>query len=103
MMFDKRSKKKTDCELVNLRINLEEAKNENSTVLQVLTLPQMVRFPKLVFSGAGKYSKQTLRCGEADINSRQVGEGSGGEAPGEYIQTQVCPLRCLVTGTIIIG
>ena len=37
MMFDKRSKKKTDCELVNLRINLEEAKNENSTVLQVLT------------------------------------------------------------------
>ena len=30
-----RSKKKTDCELVNLRINLEEAKNENSTVLQV--------------------------------------------------------------------
>lgn len=31
-----RSKKKTDCELVNLRINLEEAKNENSTVLQEL-------------------------------------------------------------------
>ena len=26
---------KTDYELVNLRINLEEAKNENSTVLQV--------------------------------------------------------------------
>ena len=37
-MFVKRSKKKTDCELVNLRINLEEAKNENSTVLQVLTI-----------------------------------------------------------------
>ena len=30
-----RSKVKTDYELVNLRINLEEAKNENSTVLQV--------------------------------------------------------------------
>merc|ERR1712241_907915 len=31
-----RSKVKTDYELVNLRINLEEAKNENSTVLQEL-------------------------------------------------------------------
>merc|ERR1711942_213726 len=31
-----RSKIKTDYELVNLRINLEEAKNENSTVLQDL-------------------------------------------------------------------
>ena len=40
--FVKRSKKKTDCELVNLRINLEEAKNENSTVLQVvLTSPRL--------------------------------------------------------------
>ena len=44
MMFDKRSKKKTDCELVNLRINLEEAKNENSTVLQVLTTPRWWEF-----------------------------------------------------------
>ena len=35
MLLLTRSKKKTDCELVNLRINLEEAKNENSTVLQV--------------------------------------------------------------------
>ena len=30
-----KSKVKTDYELVNLRINLEEAKNENSTILQV--------------------------------------------------------------------
>lgn len=30
-----RSKTKTDYELVNLRIDLEEAKNENSLVLQV--------------------------------------------------------------------
>ena len=30
-----KSKVKTDYELVNLRINLEEAKNENATILQV--------------------------------------------------------------------
>ena len=37
-----RSKVKTDYELVNLRINLEEAKNENSTVLQVKWLKLIV-------------------------------------------------------------
>lgn len=48
MRFVKRSKKKTDCELVNLRINLEEAKNENSTVLQVvLTYPRMAVWIKI--------------------------------------------------------
>ena len=43
MLFVKRSKKKTDCELINLRINLEEAKNENSTVLQVLTTTPQIQ------------------------------------------------------------
>ena len=60
MLFVKRSKKKTDCELINLRINLEEAKNENSTVLQVLTSPRPGEGIKNIFAGVGKYSKQAL-------------------------------------------
>ena len=48
-MFVKRSKKKTDCELVNLRINLEEAKNENSTVLQVLIFRDLDTGTKIYF------------------------------------------------------
>ena len=43
MLLLTRSKKKTDCELVNLRINLEEAKNENSTVLQVSLINSSIK------------------------------------------------------------
>ena len=52
-----RSKKKTDCELVNLRINLEEAKNENSTVLQVWPFFTLEGERNLIYIlGVGKYS-----------------------------------------------
>ena len=56
-----RSKVKTDYELVNLRINLEEAKNENSTVLQVsfLIIVRASGFKPFLFSGVRKYSQQT--------------------------------------------
>merc|ERR1719369_1303820 len=47
-----KSKVKTDYELVNLRINLEEAKNENSTILQELenTRNKLVDAEKLIES-----------------------------------------------------
>ncbi len=57
-----RSKVKTDYELVNLRINLEEAKNENSTVLQVTSAnacSQSMAIETFIISGVGKYSQQT--------------------------------------------
>ena len=43
---------KTDYELENLRINLEEAKNENSTVLQVVLVSN------LVFYSRKRYNKE---------------------------------------------
>ena len=44
-----KSKIKTDYELVNLRINLEEAKNENATVLQVQRTTPLTGTDKHVF------------------------------------------------------
>lgn len=80
-----RSKKKTDCELVNLRINLEEAKNENSTVLQELENTRnklsdaeklISTQDKLVKDLEEKLQENTFRLSDDkhDVSDRVLGE-----------------------------
>merc|ERR1712241_875077 len=90
-----RSKKKTDCELVNLRINLEEAKNENSTVLQELENTRnklsdaeklISTQDKLVKDLEEKLQENTFRHRSSDATnavSDRVPSGEGGSDCGD--------------------
>merc|ERR1719350_1543699 len=89
-----RSKVKTDYELVNLRINLEEAKNENSTVLQELEntrnkladAEQLISSQdKLVRDLEEKIQENSFRAAEP---AAERSEGDGAEAPEEHQLTQ---------------
>merc|ERR1719154_778354 len=84
-----RSKVKTDYELVNLRINLEEAKNENSTVLQELEntrnkladAEQLISSQdKLVRDLEEKIQENSFRGAEP---AAERSEADGAEAPEE--------------------
>jgi len=89
-----RSKVKTDYELVNLRINLEEAKNENSTVLQELEntrnkladAEQLISSQdKLVRDLEEKIQENSFRAAEP---AAERSEGDGAEAPEEQQLTK---------------
>jgi len=87
-----RSKVKTDYELVNLRINLEEAKNENSTVLQELenTRNKLADAEQLISSQDTLVRDLEEKIQENSFRGAEPGaersEGDGAEAPVEQRQ-----------------